>query len=150
LLTKLTAPPDLVSAAYTASHPKVNSVFLPSFMRSSNFLLIHSGVAQLQSGVVYDGAIFNASVDMTLLTYDMSSNNNDCFILGDVANLNLGGMFGGVAYIGSRRFCQVVVSYTVAALRSARTFRTGNAGLEHHHVRAGSKLGKASAASKYT
>jgi len=102
LLTKLTAPPDLVSAAYTASHPKVNSVFLPSFMRSSNFSSFIQGVAQLQSGVVYDGAIFNASVDMTLLTYDMSSNNNDCFILGDVANLNLGGMFGGVAYIGSR------------------------------------------------
>jgi hypothetical protein len=32
----------------------------------------------------------------------MSSNNNDCFILGDVNNLNLGGIFGGVAYIGPR------------------------------------------------
>jgi hypothetical protein len=102
LRAKLLAPPDMQTAAYTAAHPKVNSVFSPAFMRSSNFSSFIQGLAQLQSSVVYNGAIFNSSIDLTLLTYDMSSNNNDCFILGDVNNLNLGGIFGGVAYIGPR------------------------------------------------
>jgi hypothetical protein len=102
LREKLLAPPDLISAAYSASHPNVNSVFSPAFMRSSNYSSFVQGVAFLQSGVVYNGSIYNASTDMTLLTYDISSNNNDCFILGDVSSLYLGGMFGGVAYIGPR------------------------------------------------
>lgn len=102
LLRKLLAPPDLIAAAYSAAHPKVNSVFSSEFMRSSNFSSFIQGVAQIQSGVTYDGSVFNGSAGMTLLTYDISSNNNDCFILGDVSNLNLGGLFGGVAYIGSR------------------------------------------------
>ena len=102
LRAKLLAPPDLLSAAYTAAHPNVLSVFSPAFMRSSNFSSFIQGVVLLQSSVVYDGSSFNASTDLTLLTYDMSSNNNDCFILGDVTNLNAGGVFGGAAYIGPR------------------------------------------------